>query len=765
MIIRQFIDAGWYTAPMYGTIKRDIRGKKVGFSLKSNWNVTNKTTFNTEETSLAQAFLGKISNIVALDCDNQETYSFFRSLDPTNLVIFPSKGKPQGGGTIIYSYNDELPSFTILGGDKCLGFNVNLEYSSDNSTTFLPTEDNFSKEPWTYTELPAVKELPCTILAILRLLYKVDYIKDKLSKADSEKAKQLQSDLTGYRLAPLLNLFVQSGEYQPDLFTIITPKSFRNKDEYIKNRHLNPKNLVEGEGSEYLMKVSAILGADVSVSADLYSRSIQAINSLWKDPISLDKLYASIINPMIDGKSKINGMQIWRYNPKWEFSGFVAIALNGSCVESFFDDIRNLYFCVNYSDNILLEFQRKSNLITYLRSMMGTALTELEYDKKKKIIRTILDPKKSFGAIEGEQKFNLFKQNTNLAILNNHLEYKGKFNKPTITLKYLETLIPDEFIRNFVLSFIKTKLTTFKFSSNILYFVGINGSGKDLFVNLLSKIIGEDYISRPDTKVFLENQNAWLLDKYFVHLDEYGDKLKNFSKKEEVIGRLKSYTGNQFVQIRAMNKNAFNYTHSATFITTANRNPLPLELDDRRIVLICTPNKLATTNWVSASGGITHVVQSLFKELPSFCYYLAESVPTMNEDDFVMAPLTIQKQQLLLDSVPAAERIVAVITRGNYTELENMLYENGITGYANDWNRGKLILSTLGDLYSSITNNKGNLNTIIKSLRLEGYTAKTSVANGRSTQFYMLKDLKEHKTVYEQVKDSANYELGLGLGF
>src|SRR5690606_37278455 len=124
-------------------------------------------------------------------------------------------------------------------------------------------------------------------------------------------------------------------------------------------------------------------------------------------------------------------------------------------------------------------------------------------------------------------------------------------------INYFESLIPDDEMRAYVLIFLRTKLTTFNYSPVILYFIGKPGSGKDTLVNILRQIIGNEYVSKPDTKVFLEQYNGWMIDKFIIQLDEYGNKLTRTADKQEVLGKLKAYTGSAALQIRAIRQDGY----------------------------------------------------------------------------------------------------------------------------------------------------------------------------------------------------------------
>src|SRR5574343_251005 len=102
--IQPFIDLGFYTVPLQGKLERLEDGSKTVPQFQKNWRSYYQTHFNENATELGGVITGAVSNIIAIDCDDQLTYDLFRSLDMSNEFLFVSKGKPSGGGTIIYKY-------------------------------------------------------------------------------------------------------------------------------------------------------------------------------------------------------------------------------------------------------------------------------------------------------------------------------------------------------------------------------------------------------------------------------------------------------------------------------------------------------------------------------------------------------------------------------------------------------------------------------------------------------------------------------------
>lgn len=746
MLNKLFIEAGWHTVPLEGTLERLANGDKTVPGFECDWRKKYTKKFNTLPVPLAGAITGKVSNIIAIDCDNQTTYDLFKSLDPHYTFHFISKGKPEGGGTIIYKYTDAIGTF------KLTNEFVKLDFYADEGFVYLPTENNHTKESWeNKVALPEIKEAPATVLAVLKTF--------KAKILDKEPTKSESKAVISNRLAPLVEILVKNEKYEPNLFKVLTPKSFRDIPSYISKGHLHPNDVPEGRGSEYMSKISAILGADISISVELYTKAMFLINSFWKNPIEKSKFLSTIINPMVEERASVDGQVIWQYDPDWEKMGFIATAINGDYIESFYDDIKGSYYLINYSVPYVRVFGEKRGIINTLKTLLGRAITEIQYDSTKQIIRTLLNPSLEFGHVEGTDKYNLFRQTKELSIVNNPGPYKQYYKRPNTLLKYFQTFIPDDEMRNFTFRFLKTKFSTFSYSPIIFYFIGAPGSGKDTFLQIMGKILGEDYIAKPDTKVFLEQYNGWIIDKYFIQLDEYGNKLNRHTDKQECLGKLKAYTGSETMQIRAMRTDGYNYKHCITFMLTANLNPLPVELDDRRFAFVKTPNILKDQDWVSQQGGVSLVHSRILSEVTDFCYFLATEVKNLSGDDYVIPPMTKDKEKLILDNLPAAEQITYYIKNSKFDRLLDLAIEYGIYNFDLNWENNKLEDDKLLLLYEKMTDGAGHNRTILKALKNAGFNRSHTTKNGENHFYFYLPLLHKFKSAETSEEDFIAHEL------
>tara|TARA_R110002153_G_scaffold274311_1_gene448384 strand:+ start:4191 stop:6386 length:2196 start_codon:yes stop_codon:yes gene_type:complete len=703
--IEPFQKLGWHTVPLKGKLERLEGGVKSIPKFESGWRQTYQETVNTVKAKLGGTITGECSGIIAIDCDNENTWNMFKALDPDYEFVFISKGKGYPAGTLIYKFDEDLPTSFSLADNS-----IALDIYANNGFIYLPTDANTTKEPM--LEIPELKVMPSTTKLLLQQLH--------LAKnRPSEEATVGHNVDKSSCLAPLVEQFVVSKDYMPGLFKIITPRDFRKEEQYIKSGHLHPENIPDGRGSEYLIKVSAILGADSSVSLDLYVSAMNLINSLWNTPMEDNKFESTVLDPMLNSTAKINGKIIWQYNEDWKQHRLVLHTKRQSNLELGFDDNRNLYYCVDVVNEHVKQFGRDTELQSYIEATAINTPKKAELKRNLPILNVVAKPSLPFGFSFDDDSvvktLNTFKHTPELMILNHPSDYKEYYKRPTTTLKYFETLVPEESMRNYLLGFTKRKLTNFEYSPVILYFLGAHGSGKDTYVGILEQIMG--HVARPTTKEFLEVYNAWLLDTYFVQLDEYGNQLTRISDKEEALGKLKTYTGKQQVMIRAMRTDGFPYKHNATFIMTANKNPLMLEDGDRRIAFLPTPNVLSKAEWVVNQGGITVIHKQIMSEIKDFCYYLATEVEMLAPQEYMVPPESESKLSLIADSMFASQRIAYALSKRMFDYVKELCIDFDAKTTLNAINNEHLTEDNVEPLYMAMTEMQGDMRSLSKAMR------------------------------------------------
>jgi hypothetical protein len=768
--IQPFIDLGFYTVPLKGRLERLIDGKpgeKSTPQYPGNWKSKYQAEFNEEAAKLGGVITGAISNIIAIDCDSAVTYELFKAHDPENKFHFISKGKPKGGGTIIYKYphltdgSAPLSSFSIQ--DELL----NLDFYSDNGFVYLPSDENTTKEQWSeeeLTQLPKLHDLPPVVNVLLHTLYK-QYLLTKNSSGKELPSTDRPLQKANY-LAPQIELMLSKGEFMPSVFRIITPKDLRSIEQYVRHGYLHPKNVPDGRGSEYLSKVSAILGADSSISAELYIKAIKFINDLWDEPIKHDRLIQTITDPMVEGKASVNGTVIWQYDEHWKTRGLTFTTKFGESAEVFFDDVRAIYYLINHTSGLVKSYQKDCDVYSYMDTVGVAVPLRKEFKPLLPLVRTKMDPSIPFGFYSKDEytrEFNMFQQTPALRILNDPTPYAGLYKRPENMLNFFSSLVPDSIMRHFLLRFLKCKLTTFNYSPVVLYFLGTHGSGKDTFVTILGNILGHQYIGKPATKEFLEQFNGWIIDTYFTQLDEYGNQLSRISDKQEALGKIKAYSGKRNIQIRQMRTDGFSYDHNTTFIMTANSQPLLIEDGDRRLAFFDTPNVLKDEAWVVQAGGITTVQSLLLDEIKDFCYYLATEVDDINPDDYVAPPVTQHKHTVIASKLPAAQRIAYCFKN----HLLDMLYET-----CKEWEtfkifstaaEGRVYEEDLFDLYMLITEEKGVRRGLSAAMKDSGYDKIPTTKEGEKAYYFQINELKYYSLPDSGFSDLEETEVEIDL--
>jgi hypothetical protein len=467
---------------------------------------------------------------------------------------------------------------------------------------------------------------------------------------------------------------------------------------------------------------------------------------------------------MIEQRSSINGEPIWQYDEHWKERGLAFTTKLGDAVEVFFDDVRASYYMVNYTRDMIKQFYKETDLFQYIEPLAVALPVRKDLKAMVPVVRTTTVPELQFGFYNVDdytREFNLFRQTTGLNILHDHTVYESLYKRPETILKFFETFIPDIYMRNYVLQFLKRKLTSFKYSPVILYFLGVHGSGKDTFVSIVEQIIGSGYVAKPSAKEFLEMFNGWMTDKYFAHLDEYGNQLHTLADKEEALGRIKAYTGKDIVQIRQMRTDGFTYKHNITIIMTANSNPLLLEDGDRRAAMIDTPNVLKNAEWVVAMGGTTPMIERIRAEINDFCYYLATEVDALNMDDYMSPPNTQIKREIIAKTLPAAQRLAYYFKHTMFNQLEDLVDQWNCPAIFRHSGESRIYEDDLFDLYSAMTEGRGTKRGLSKVMSDHDYEKVPSSRGGIKQYYYVIPTLDLYRPNQGFEDQSPVVEVGL----
>ena len=739
--IQPFIDLGFYTVPLNGTITRNEKEKKLVPAFPGPWKELYledgpyDPKLHNEKPPATGAFItGKRSMAISIDCDNQETYDIFKALDPGYGFAFESHGKTAGGASIIYRLNDsyaDIPAFRIHEDE------MQLDYQTDDLLQFLPSVGNESKVEWAADDLasmPELKEPPSTIINYLKSLHRLK-LKSNASVTPDGQITNSAVNRHYKNLAPFIKAFLSNNKFDPALFRILTPndEDFKQLPQYKAEKTLHPKNVPDGLGNKYLTSLMGVLVCDVSVSPKMFKQFMHAVNELW-DPYSPAELNKMITYQM--------GRDRWVYDKDWHESVDVILTEYGTMVNVFYDPLTRIYYAL---DNTL-----GMSMFTYLDALPKHINSIIQGNRVYKTTdiydylenkRTIMSPLEPYGDLppDGQinlQRFNLFDRSRAYEILLNPEayadEYKGK--TPTNTLAFFEHLIPDDTTRDYVLRFVLTKLLTLQFSEVVLYFLGKQGAGKNLFIDWLDAFTenvagtnthSADYkmVVEVDLENFLAKYNLWIVNALFANLDEYGEKTTSSSEDRRVLAQLKSYTGKAQIQLRTMSTDPIPATHRCTFILTANENRLSPDLEDRRLVLIDTPTQLQEADFVLDHGGKSEAIQALFDEQHLWAYYWATNYKQLTKDEYRTPPATQFKEDMILRHLPPSKRIVAAVYQQDVrlliglceeTDLMQELLDDAIWGAVSK----TLLVSIFETMVEGTAARKSMLDKALRDLRI-----------------------------------------------
>lgn len=702
-----FIEYGYYTIPLNSqTIERDKDGKKV-FKSAKGWQKY-MTEYNELATTVGGIVTGPINDpdhahaeVIAIDCDEIVGYNIVSRLDPDCPAIIRSVGKmeeytdeegnkqkrlmdPQPA-TFLYKRTEADPATLNKG-----PLGIEIFNGGSARMVFLPTEGNKTKEPW--TELPDLTEMPEVLRQFLHTLKPP--VKEEKQSTTTLVA---QSRNIGMRLAPLMERLVNGrGTYIPVVFKVITPIAYRN-DEYKRQGHLHPNNV--NDRSDYLFKISTMLGTDISINEELYLDSMTTINNMMDNPLPAARLKSEITTPMVSGSATYQDKQLWQYDPHWESQALMGMSKKGELLEYFYDDILREVFEVNHTANII-----STHSLPKIKQHLNVTLTEPfgkgVFDANIQNYTTVLEPHKEFGLEPGTHNYNVFKATQPLLVLNNPALHAEDYIKPKAFIEYMESLVPDEIDRTYLLRFIRTKLTTFKYSPVILYLVGKGGSGKGLFTNLLQKFIGSDYISKDlGGSQLMESSgfNAWMVNKYFVHFDELHKELGKF-ESAAATEKLKRYSGSETFSVRLMNQNSGTGKMLATIILTQNGSNLYIEPDDRRFLYIDTPNALGEQRGAQ-------VVYAMDNNMDDIAYYLATEYTNLPSNEYMRAPANEAKQAIMISNIPVATRLVYYIKTQRYEDLFQLAFDANVEIHElTEWrSKSRIKADTLIAIHNGIT--------------------------------------------------------------
>ena len=627
---------------------------------------------------------------------------------------------------------------------------MDLDWYNGTGMIFLPTEANTTKENWWIDEenklynhngdLVTINPMPSIVAQVLGIVLAKDIQVIEKSVAEvthSRRSKGFLGKILGeYNFKDLR----ADKEYIPEVSKLLTPKEYRNAL-YEKQGHIHPRDV--GVRHDYLFKIMCILAGDNTVDSELAREVIMWVNELLDPPRSSKQMDREVISGIISGRqTNPSGEPYWEYDENWDtLRSWTAITKGDSdLVDIFYDQFRKDYFVYNTHTDHIMQFTKKGEVVDHVKATTIGNFNQQEVIQDMNNVETIVEPKEDFGYINDDKQFNMFKPTEALRILADPQRYEHSYKEPVEFISYMEHFIPDEQQRMYLLSLIRTKLTTFRYSPVVPYIIGIPGSGKGILMTILAKLMGEQYVSKDISGGLFINQfnKGWLENKYIVNLNELAEGLQNKAERVKATGDLKLYTGSDIFQCHGKGKDPYTAPQRAMFIMTANSNPLAIDDNDRRVYYISTPNTFDSSPQCRASKSSRDIYYAITNQLEDIAYWLATEVENLDDNHYTTAPHHTGRNEIIFSSLPIAEKIVWALAKKEFKLLDTYLYEPSVIfEHAGE---DKVYLENIEEAYHQV----GNVEDIDKVIK--GLMKK-----------YGFKQLHSNNMVYWIIEGMANH--------
>ncbi len=621
MSIQPYIDRGWYTIPLKKEIINDYN------CFFSEDRVTKETvekysnSFNKKDSDFGAVITGEISNIFVLECLNDKTLDFFKALDKKKNDFLV---KYESGGAIVFKYSLSSPDSKEF--RHCA---INYRILNNGSIFYLPTEKNKTQSSC-WSIIPEPKKIGQQSLF---------FIENSINK------EQLVKD--SYKTTLLY----------PIIQKVLTKKlSFSNASKMLSKQKIII-NKTDEDSKSYLNRISKILRNDSSIDSLSFCDFLMFFNSKLEYPLSEEDLNKNYIQHVLTENRDSQVIDDWTFDKDVQNIKTFFFTKDSDAITSFYDSSQASHFAYEVGTQHLIKFKRLDDLRNHLTMCTGSE-TQKKSITDLPICKVISSPKISFGFLSNNSElvFNKFKRSDELEILSS-VGVVPAYKYPHNTMAFLEGLVPNKKKLTYLLRFLRTKLTTFKYSSVILCFVGVPGSGKNVFVSLLKDLVGQ--VSSITIKMFLEKHNDWIVDNLFVHLDEVTEGITTVRDKSSLFGLLKGYSGSNTVGLRRMHAPVVNVEHHTTFILTANKNPFPLQKEDRRIALFECPQRLIDNEEVKKTNDISAFVRSIKKETKDFACFLSQAYSNLPSTEYFNPIQTTDSPQL--KHLPTKEKVLLLL--------------------------------------------------------------------------------------------------------
>ena len=404
------------------------------------------------------------------------------------------------------------------------------------------------------------------------------------------------------------------------------------------------------------------------------------------------------------------------------------------------------YFLLNVGTNEIETNQTKNQFIDRVNIITGKKISI----KNILAVKGINDPSKPYGLNKNE--FNFFKRNKYLNIFcENKFDINEKYKCENI-IKFIEHLISDKRDRDYILSFLRQKLTTFNYSPIIIYFNGIDGAGKGVFARLLAKIVGEELITlNLDCSTLIKESTSWLNGKLFIEIPELTNKTETYKSKDNILKKLKSLSGGNKVNIKELYKDTYNAINYSTLIISSNHTGFDFGENDRRFFVIKVNKKLSNSKlYKDYNGNLVEDGILNDKEVENFCYYLLKNYKNLNDKEYTNAPDNNSKTKEMKEAMQIVDRIIFDLKNEDYQYLYDLVIQSKFTKFIRKWKEGKTYLNDLFHLLFLIEGKKNDKKNILN--KLEKTNLKLTLIKRYNKKDYLIHTNKTNEFLIDKEK-------------
>lgn len=623
------IPTSWYIVPLTHITRLPDGKKSVGFP-SDGWERYKHEKFE-GNSQCAAVITGEKSNLTILDCDTMETYEALKVFGDATYKVKTARGMH-----MYFSYEPNLVR------RKLNLANFRLDVQTDEALIFLP--DN--ADGYSPINSPAdIGPMPPALASFVKSL-------SELKKETQTEEKSSTIRLTGTPLAYIIEGYLSSTLKDPaTLWKRLTPKSFRTQNK----PWISPKEIGDGEGSEYLSKVGAILASDPSVDEDMFTEALEAINDEWDEPMSSDRLHTTIINPIKRG-------QFWRFDEDWDKGKFSFRSKTNEYYLIWYDTSYYSWVLFNETRQRIEYFTGVSSFADHVSALSGENATKKDIQPHLRSYYTTFRPDKNeqFFEEDGYSYFNSYMPTQYMLTLRSEDTITdGRI--PWTILRLFRSLYGRQ--TRYTLRFLARKFKTFDYSPvTFVLYDPDGGSGKNLHIeHVLKPIVGDRHFANPREEAYLENHNQWLAYCMIGHHDEY-------QNKKQVTGINKKYTGTNSHSIRGMGKDLVQVDNYYTPFFTSNKVPIEATNDkDRRLMAVRPPKPLTEWRWFKGDT----ILEDLSSELMDFCKFLHRLTP-LSKSEYMNPPMTDMKQAIIENSQTLVDRVVGLVKDANWEGLIEM---------------------------------------------------------------------------------------------